>query len=926
MTEEDSTHLHQRSEMTCCRCSRKGTCSGCICAQAGKSCRDCLPSKLGTCRNRCQNTDDLGEQRDQDKETSKEIDSIPECNFKWGRRDGPEAFKILSSAYREIVHWRPNVFQVPSGNTGKAFVTEIARLYQSFADKSSLESISIKASIVCQALLLQKPSRGSETKDHIRHLQRRLDLWNQGDFQVLIEEGRCIQQRLNQYKYESNPDHTARVFSRLMLLGKVKEAINFIFITRTANSKLLKLDDPIQITTPNGEETTITTKEVLILKHPQGKEADPHTLLDPNTTMNASIVNPIIFESLDSTAIKKAASFIKGSAGPSGIDAQLWRRMCLSFKPASNNLCTALAAVGRRICTEHIDPVGLEAFVVSRLVPLDKCPGIRPIGIGEVGRRIISKAVIRIFRDDIKSVTSPLQLCAGTISGCEAAIHAIRDLYNNETTEAILLVDATNAFNTLNRRAALLNIRTLCPPIARFLENTYQSPIKMFIRGSGEILFTEGVTQGDPMGMAFYAIAIMPLVQKIHEMDNGAKQVWFADDSSAAGTCNSLRTWWDGLNTLGPKFGYTPNAIKIHLLVKEEFENEARSAFMNTNVNITTKGKSYLGSPIGTEEFVAEFMMRKVDEWCQEVDNLSTIANSYPHEAYAVYTHGFSNKWTYVMRTTPNISDLLQPLEKIIHNHLVPAITGRPPCSAMERQLIALPPKMGGLGLPQSTEECNYTYEASRTITSPLVSLIKSQTIEGCITDESLMSLKSQIKKKTTERRVQREEEIRSQLGAKQLKLLNLSQEKGASNWLSVLPITKHGFDLHKGAFRDALCLRYGWRLLNTPQTCICGSNFSVDHAMICPKGGFPTIRHNEVRDLTANMLSEVCHNVTKEPLLQPVQGEIFHHQSANREEHARLDISARGFWNRSQVAFFDIRVFLPKRTFQSIHNNLSGL
>ena len=78
------------------------------------------------------------------------------------------------------------------------------------------------------------------------------------------------------------------------------------------------------------------------------------------------------------------------------------------------------------------------------------------------------------------------------------------------------------------------------------------------------------------MGMAFYAISIMPLVQKIHEMNNGAKQVWFADDSSAAGTCNSLRTWWDGLNTSGPKFGYTPNAIKTHLLVKEEFENKAR--------------------------------------------------------------------------------------------------------------------------------------------------------------------------------------------------------------------------------------------------------------------------------------------------------------------------------------------------------------
>ena len=76
------------------------------------------------------------------KETNIESDSISEYNFKWGTRDGPE---ISSAACREIVHWRPKFFQVPSGTIGKTFVTEIACLYQTFADKSSLECISIRA-------------------------------------------------------------------------------------------------------------------------------------------------------------------------------------------------------------------------------------------------------------------------------------------------------------------------------------------------------------------------------------------------------------------------------------------------------------------------------------------------------------------------------------------------------------------------------------------------------------------------------------------------------------------------------------------------------------------------------------------------------------------------------------------------------------
>ena len=78
------------------------------------------------------------------------------------------------------------------------------------------------------------------------------------------------------------------------------------------------------------------------------------------------------------------------------------------------------------------------------------------------------------------------------------------------------------------------------------------------------------------------------------------------------------------------------------------------------------------------------------------------------------------------------------------------------------------------------------------------------------------------------------------------------TQEKGASSWLTTLPISEHGFALHKGAFCDALALRYGWDPPNTPSHCICGKSFTVEHALSCPFGGFPTLRHNEIRNLTA--------------------------------------------------------------------------
>ena len=76
---------------------------------------------------------------------------------------------------------------------------------------------------------------------------------------------------------------------------------------------------------------------------------------------------------------------------------------------------------------------------------------------------------------------------------------------------------------------------------------------------------------------------------------------------------------------------------------------------------------------------------------------------------------------------------------------------------------------------------------------------------------------------------------------------------------------------------------------------------------MTCHMGGIPIIRHNEIRDITATMLTEICHNVSTEPPLQPLTSESFAHRSANTEPNARLDIRARGFWKThfSMLGFF---------------------
>ena len=165
----------------------------------------------------------------------------------------------------------------------------------------------------------------------------------------------------------------------------------------------------------------------------------------------------------------------------------------------------------RQICTSFVDPSGLTA---CRLVPQNKNPGMRPIEICETIRRIISKVILKVTRADILSAVGPLQFCAGQDAGYEAAVHAMRSVFDAEDTEGVLLIDAKNAFNSLNRAAALHNIQVLCPCLAPTMIDLYKSNTDLFVDGES-ILSQEGTTQGNPLAMAMYALGILPLINVV---------------------------------------------------------------------------------------------------------------------------------------------------------------------------------------------------------------------------------------------------------------------------------------------------------------------------------------------------------------------------------------------------------------------------
>ena len=127
------------------------------------------------------------------------------------------------------------------------------------------------------------------------------------------------------------------------------------------------------------------------------------------------------------------------------------------------------------------------------------------------------------------------------------------------------------------------------------------------------------------------------------------------------------------------------------------------------------------------------------------------------------------------------------------------------------------------------------------------------------------------------------------------------------------IAIKAENFDHNKREFYNAFSRRYRWTLkyMYLPYRCPCGKRFDVDHAMSCTKGGFVHRRHDDVRDLFASLIMDVYPDFEVEPHVQTLTGELFT-SSANSSDEARLDVTTRGFWQRGQRAFFDVRVFNP--------------
>ncbi|MGL4351554.1 MAG: reverse transcriptase domain-containing protein [Plesiomonas shigelloides] len=608
----------------------------------------------------------------------------------------------------------------------------------------------------------------------------------------------------------------------------------------------------------------------------------------------------------------------------------------------------------------------------NRGLALDKFPGVRPIGIGNIERRLIAKCIIAEAGPAATQAAGTYQLAVGLPAGIEGAIHAARQYWETQADEpnfGFLQIDAKNAFNELDRTMMLYVTRYLWPKGARYVYNCYKhwSVVLFLDTTSGtatKIYSATGVVQGCPLSMYLYSLTTVPLIQRLQREFSSMLHVWYADDGNVAGPFEQIDHYLSRLTKLGKPYGYIVQPNKCQLITKHP--DSARYALEDSPLATSVKiihGSRFLGGYIGTDTTFSQWLTEKVQGWAHGVTAITTVATRYPQSAYTGFHKSLQQQWHFVQRTCPCEPAMFQPIEDLISNTFIPALFQLPSnhSSLPPRPTTALPIKKAGLALNNPTTDAPLNYKASQELTAEITRALLDPTLPPQDTTPTPTPVLPQPQLHNPPRGAFRIADHRTAMATGRE---NAKRAKEASNqaiydeqsnslmeqpngcilqrrlarccktgaWLTARPGTLERTSLSAQEWRDGIYLRYGMTPQGLPALCDgCNQPNSTNHAFNCLFGGLVTLRHNDIREELGAIASEIFQPtaITIEPSLTttptsaiPVGQQIHNNNTTTIETnlppetaptanstHERGDIAIRGLFERGTNAIIDVKI-----------------
>ena len=451
------------------------------------------------------------------------------------------------------------------------------------------------------------------------------------------------------------------------------------------------------------------------------KMLDLHPRADPPPVLTTD--QPQIL--LSAAEVKKAILTLKNGSSPGAC----------GHRPEHYKVCLSEAALGRRdrtlaavtrlvnkVAGGHVPQQIRHLFASASLFGVPKRDGgLRPVAAGSLLRRVTGKAIARKLTDKAASMFRPLQVGVGTRSGCEAVIHSVRQLVEEDPDLMICQTDFISAFNQCDRKHIMEAVKEKMPEMLEYVKTCYGDESVLFF-GEFEIMSQAGCAQGCAVATILYCLCLHPVIERIAERVAGLKlAIFMMDDGCFAGNTEDLRAALDIITELGPARGMhlsTDHTVgagrgKTKLWRARGFEAGVDTDPLGRGTRLVhDDGIKILGSVVGSPAFTKQFLTDAVDKIALTTELLPRLQESQTQYCLLRSTLAIT-KMGYLLRTVPCLDhpEVLHRFDAVTRNSLNDLLGC---CLSNTGHFQAtLPVSCSGLGLRNAYDHQTAAYSAS---------------------------------------------------------------------------------------------------------------------------------------------------------------------------------------------------------------------
>jgi hypothetical protein len=764
-------------------------------------------------------------------------------------------------------------------------------------------------------VLRQHRIRGGKRRRHqpIAHfLASSLSRWESGDIAGLWDNARAEMDRRQHLLSSSNSRRVRRV-KQLVREGRFGKAASAL----TSGGVALPSDDVVR---------------ALEAKHPVRDQ--PWVPCTP----------PPEASTFDSSEVRKALlSFPNGTAGGSSGCLAQHLKDCLDCRAPqiADSFLSSLRDV-INVLSKGLAPTSIaRSLAGGKLVALNKKGGgVRPICVGEVLRRLVSKLFCGLYKDEAAGFFSPQQVGVGVSGGSEAILHSLSafvEAFGNDSAYVMLKIDFRNAFNLVSRRDFISRLReSKFTGMCSWVEWCYSVFGDLHL-GTSTISSCEGVQQGDPLGPFLFSLSLSGITDHIQRLcPSLALNVWFLDDGTLVGTTTDVRKALGAIIEFGPDMGLFLNLQKCELwwpsldptLVADfpaDIPRTSGNGVLFGREPSQADGVELLGGPIGNANFAALYMHQRLDRLEDTLRALRDIDDGQIELILLRCCLGVPRMGYAIRCCSPEaIGDTLGRFDDLLSTQLEAIIAS--PLTPQARRLASLPIRLGGLGISEVGRVAAPAFIASVLSTRSLQNQILARS------DLPVPGFDAAVRSYTGDNNIDPREflqqiALHQEFSQKELcdvvHQTSLDSILNSSSIRNQAAIRSNG-GRHAGAFLLAvpnpqLNLRIEsdtFRVLTRKRLClpvysptnsrsICPECKSAaldaygDHAEICPFSSDRVSRHNIIRDILGNDFAAAGCPIRKEVQVLPASQQI------------PADLYCP-IWSRGRPAAFDVTITSP--------------